>query len=102
MLPLLGPSNARDAFGRIVDFFIDPVGTVTESSFALQRAGASAVDERSRNVDEVRDLQRNSLDYYATVRSLYRQKRTTQANNGEADYIGPAPSIEVDFGAPDQ
>ncbi|MFQ5971428.1 MAG: VacJ family lipoprotein [Alphaproteobacteria bacterium] len=101
MLPLLGPSNARDAVGRVVDFFIDPVGVVTETSFAIQRAGAGAVDERSRNIDEVRDLQQNSLDYYATVRSLYRQRRATQANNGETDYIGPAPTIAVEFGAPE-
>ena len=97
MLPVLGPSNVRDAIGRGIDFFIDPIGFATSTEVSLTRAGADAVDERSRNIDEVRDLERNSLDFYATVRSLYRQRRAQQIRNDQVGPTEPAPTIGIDF-----
>ncbi len=98
MLPLFGPSNARDALGTGVDFFADPLGGfVTSTEVGLARAGATAVDERSRTIEEVRDLQRNSLDFYAAVRSLYRQRRAQLIRNDEVEPTLPAPTIGVDF-----
>lgn len=96
MLPLLGPSNMRDVAGRVVDFFIDPVGVVSSSEISLGRAGGGAIDSRSRNVDDVRDLQANSLDYYATVRSLYRQRRQAMIDNSTDGSNQPAPTISID------
>ena len=97
MLPVLGPSNVRDAIGRGVDFFIDPIGLATSTEVGLARAGTDAVDERSRNIEEVRDLERNSLDFYATVRSLYRQRRAQQIRNDQVEPTEPAPTIGIDF-----
>ena len=97
MLPVLGPSNIRDAIGRGVDFFIDPIGFATSTEIGLIRAGTDAVDERSRNIEDVRDLERNSLDFYATVRSLYRQRRAQQIRNDQVEPTEPAPTIGVDF-----
>ena len=93
MLPLLGPSSVRDTFGTIGDFFVDPVGWLTETPVTVGRAAGKAVVVRSNNVDQARDLQRNSLDYYAAVRSLYRQRREAQINNGGSTPVQPAPTL---------
>jgi phospholipid-binding lipoprotein MlaA len=45
------------------------------------------VDVRSETLDALRDVERNSVDYYASVRSLYRQSRADQIRNGK-----PAPA----------
>jgi phospholipid-binding lipoprotein MlaA len=97
VLPLLGPSNARDAVGRLVDFFIDPVGAFSATEVSAGRIGGDAVDFRARNMEEIDDLQQTSLDYYAAVRSLYRQRRDVEIKNGAVDELQPAPGIGVDF-----
>jgi phospholipid-binding lipoprotein MlaA len=57
-----------------------------------------AVDNRSRNVKTLEELERTSLDFYAAVRSLYRQRRMDEIRNGESgDPVG-IPSITFDFG----
>ncbi|MHA1564012.1 MAG: MlaA family lipoprotein [Alphaproteobacteria bacterium] len=96
MLPLLGPSNVRDTVGLVFDFFVDPVNTLSSSEILLGRTVTGAVDSRSRNVDDIRDLQANSLDYYATVRSLYRQQRQAMIDNSTDGSNQPAPTISID------
>ena len=97
MLPLLGPSSVRGTFGAIGDFFFDPVGWVTDTPVTIGRAAGNAVVVRSNNVNQVRDLQRNSLDYYAAVRSLYRQQREAQVRNGGSVPVQPAPTLGLDL-----
>lgn len=85
MLPLLGPSNPRDAVGLAVDYFWDPFN-IAINKFDVEylgyiRVGASAVDSRSRTIEVLDDLERNSLDYYAAVRSAYRQRRAAEIRN---------------------
>lgn len=103
VLPLLGPSNARDAVGYGVDTVGDPIriwGHATGNETALWvRTGVSGIDRRSRVLDEVNDLRRNSLDYYATIRSLYAQQRAAQINDSSGtaapefpDYTNAEPS----------
>lgn len=103
MLPLLGPSNFRDTTGIVVDFFADPVRYLGDTRFAIPRAVGKATITRSENIDAVRDLQRNSLDYYAAVRSLYRQRRAAQIDNGNETSQETAPTIglDSDVDAPD-
>jgi len=79
VLPLIGPSNLRDATGYAVDTVGDPVrlwGYGTDNKDILYgRAATTTVDRRSQVLAEIDDLRRNSLDFYATVRSLYGQQR---------------------------
>ena len=42
------------------------------------RAGSQGIDQRSRNIETLADIERTSLDYYATIRSLYRQRRAAR------------------------
>ena len=100
MLPLLGPSSMRDATGTVADFFLDPVGWVLGTEASIGRAAANATLTRSRNLEQVRDLQANSLDYYAAVRSLYRQQRDAQIRNGASEPVQPAPTIGLELDEP--
>jgi phospholipid-binding lipoprotein MlaA len=97
MLPLFGPSNPRDTVGLVVDFIIDPLriwASNTERDFVpIARAGVDAVDIRSRNLDVLDDLEKSSLDFYAAIRSLYRQRRADAISNGQGSATTPAPGL---------
>ena len=57
------------------------------------RNGLKAIDFRTLHYDTIEDLEKSSLDFYAAVRSLYRQRRTDKINNGKADPSKSIPSI---------
>lgn len=88
VLPLFGPSTPRDAVGRAVDGFMDPLSYTGEFFLTGSLTVANTVDERQRNLDVIDDLQRSSLDFYATVRSLYWQSRANQIRDGETSPAG--------------
>jgi phospholipid-binding lipoprotein MlaA len=86
VLPVLGPSNPRDAFGYGADVAMDPLTWVTFRSsefFKLGKGIAGITDERAQNLDTLDQLERTSLDLYATERSLYRQHRAAEINHGK-------------------
>jgi phospholipid-binding lipoprotein MlaA len=103
MLPLFGPSNPRDAVGRVVDILTDPIGWFAPDPATYARFGTTATHTRAKHYDELNDLEKNSLDFYAALRSLYRQKRADEIRNGvpSATPFGPSPlgaggSMELD------
>lgn len=106
VLPILGPSSPRDAIGRyVVDSYIDPWGYYLENTdqeeWGYVRMGATAVTEFAGVMEELDDIKRTSIDYYAAVRSLYRQKRRSEiANGGDVD-LPPIPDLEFG-GAPSE
>ncbi len=93
MLPLLGPSNPRDALGKAVDFLFDPFTYLSYTVFNYSRSSAGVVDFRARRYDAIEDLKKTSLDYYAAVRSLYRQTRAREIRNGRPAQLRPLPTI---------
>ena len=82
VLPIFGPSNPRDGVGILADSLMDPFGWVVPFEYRLGRAVGSAVDKRAQNYDHINDLEKNSLDFYAAIRSLYRQRRVEEIRNG--------------------
>ncbi len=97
MIPVLGPTNIRDGIGTIVDSFLDPLSLeVDKVAINWPRKVASGVDRRADLLDTLDDLERTSLDYYPAIRSLYRQKRNDDINNGEGDSDVPIPNISFD------
>ena len=85
VLPLLGPSSARDALGLAVDtFLLDPSAYVLSSEAALARRGTDAVDTRYRLDPAIDDLEASSLDLYAGYRTVYLQRRAAEIRNGAA------------------
>lgn len=89
ILPALGPSSPRDAAGRVFDSAVlDPLGVLGNfdsniSDLVWARLGVGAVNARARIDAEYEDLKRTSLDFYAAVRSLYRQMRAGQIQRGD-------------------
>ena len=85
MLPLLGPSSPRDAAGLGAAFFGDPTNIVLSKndldSAVWARFGMTAVDDRMTLLDPLDNLRRTSLDYYAAIRSVYRQRRASLIAN---------------------
>src|SRR5262249_20093624 len=69
-------SNPRDATGMVVDVLMDPFTYVTGgpiSYVGYARMAATALDERSAHLADLDEIQKHSLDFYAALRSLYRQ-----------------------------
>lgn len=102
MLPLLGPSNFRDGIASGIDGALDPVGRYISSEYGLEGVGVrytlNAVDWRANNLKTIDELRNSSLDFYATVRSGFRQRRLHSIRNGREatnDSTG-APSV-IDF-----
>ncbi len=93
MLPLFGPSNPRDAIGLAVDSFMDPVGYYATLIEQAARFAFEGIDKREPLIEPLDELRRTSVDYYATLRSLYRQHRADQIRSGKGGANFPAPSI---------
>ncbi|NWG47333.1 MAG: VacJ family lipoprotein [Alphaproteobacteria bacterium] len=88
-LPLLGPSPPRDLLGRGVDMALDPINWIggdTAEIVGISTTVLNVIDIRARNIETLDELERSSIDYYAAVRSLYRQSRRTAIRNGEIDF----------------
>lgn len=86
-IPLFGPANPRDLFGYGTDLFFQPLTYVQwgdESYIPYVRYGVDLIDLRARNIETLDEIEQTSLDYYASVRSLYRQSRNNEINNGAA------------------
>ena len=90
VLPVLGPSTVRDTVGSSLNFFGgDPWYNVTvkndthyfnDANYYYSK-GASGVDFRAKNYDAIENLEKNSLDFYASVKSLYLQDRQQKILN---------------------
>jgi phospholipid-binding lipoprotein MlaA len=96
VLPLLGPKPPRDLVGMGVDTAMDPFTWIKfhDSTFWLiVRGGMSVLDERAANVDTVAQIERSSIDFYASTRSLYRQNREAQVNNGRPSENADLPNF---------
>ena len=95
VLPILGPTTARDALGLVGNVFIDPVYQLTHDSETdiivgnenlsehnyYYYKGTDAVDFRSKNIESLDSLEKNSIDFYASVKSLYLQNRAQKISN---------------------
>ena len=92
VLPILGPTTVRDSVGLIADTFVDPFAHVTLREKELLGAsgnrldyltvkGTTAVDFRADNQANFDSLEKNSIDLYASFKSLYLQNRENKINN---------------------
>ena len=108
-LPVLGPSDPRDALGFGVDQVMDPITWVGQgaavTALKWTRFGLNAVDQRERHLDDVENIKKTALDPYATFRSLYRQHRESQIQDARDDnratipvwFPQPAPGENVSY-----
>ncbi|MCK5297050.1 MAG: VacJ family lipoprotein [Alphaproteobacteria bacterium] len=89
VFPFVGPTNPRDIAGEAVDFFLDPFNYIvnhtdkeTLENAGYVRAGMRVVAKREKMLDPIDDLERNSVDFYVTMRSFYRQYRNGLIKDG--------------------
>ncbi len=96
VLPIIGPTTVRDAAGLVGNFFLDPVyhvthnseihnGLVGNSNYSEHNyyyyRGTGAVDFRAKNIESWDSLEENSIDLYASLKSLYLQNRKQKIAN---------------------
>tara|TARA_A100001011_G_C14279999_1_gene831131 strand:- start:550 stop:1287 length:738 start_codon:yes stop_codon:yes gene_type:complete len=92
VLPILGPTSVRDSVGMFADTFVDPFSIVTWREKELFSSsgnkidyiavkGTSAVDYRGSNMKNFDSLEKNSLDMYSSMKSVYLQDRERKVNN---------------------
>jgi len=85
VLPFFGPSNPRDATGLVVDAAMDPTNQIPFKQHIWWAAGReyfTLLDLRAQTYQTIQGIQRSSVDYYSSLRSLYRQLRNEQIRNG--------------------
>ena len=90
VLPVLGPSTIRDTAGSFINVMGgDPYYNVSahgnnhyldRSDYMLTKT-VTAIDFRSKTLDSFDNLEKNSLDFYASVKSLYLQDRQRKIAN---------------------
>ena len=92
VMPILGPTTIRDSLGMIADTFVDPFSHITLREheifsvsgsnidyFSVQ--GATAIDFRADNMRNLDNLEKNTLDMYSAIKSLYLQSREKKIGN---------------------
>ena len=92
VLPVLGPSTARDTVASITTFIggdawynvtvKNDTAHFTDFDYYASR-GLSAVDFRAKNIDSFESIEKNSIDFYASIRSLYLQDRQQKILNSQ-------------------
>ncbi len=100
VLPLLGPSTVRDAIGKVTGFIADPV------TIALNQDGkenwiwigtaVNGIDFREQNLEKIDNLEATSVDFYATIRSLYLERRNRMVRNQSADQQDPFQEFDIE------
>ena len=92
VLPVLGPSTVRDSVGSLANVVGgDPWYNVTVANNTQHFSDfdywstrvATGIDFRAKNIDSFENLEKNSMDFYASVRSLYLQDRQMKISNSD-------------------
>ncbi|HXC29808.1 MAG TPA: VacJ family lipoprotein [Stellaceae bacterium] len=93
ILPILGPTNPRDAVGSAVDSYDDPFTIVANehgvTELTTARFIVGGVEERADVLDELDAIEKNAVDFYAEMRSLAQQHRAAELKNGKAPDAEP-------------
>tara|TARA_B100001248_G_scaffold7160_1_gene4945 strand:+ start:1068 stop:1862 length:795 start_codon:yes stop_codon:yes gene_type:complete len=90
VLPVLGPTTVRDSIGSVANVIggdawynvtvANDTRYFSEADYWASRLGAG-IDFRAKNLESFESLEKNSVDLYASVRSLYLQDRYRKINN---------------------
>ena len=99
VLPILGPTTVRDSVGLVGNWLLDPVFHVTHNSEIhngllgndnysehnyFYYRGTSAIDFRAKNIEAFDSVEENSIDLYASLKSLYLQNRAKKIANSQS------------------
>lgn len=79
MLPLLGPSNPRDAVGTVGDFLLNPLLWLDVPTYGL--GALNVINSRAIADPEIQRARETSLDFYVFLRDAYTQNRAAAVEN---------------------
>ena len=92
VLPVLGPSTARDTVGSLTNYLggdawynitvRNDTQYVTDFDYYTSK-GLEGVDFRAKNIESFNNLEENSMDFYASIKSLYLQNRQQKILNSK-------------------
>ena len=92
VLPVLGPSTLRDATASLINYaggnawynitVDEDTHYVSDFDYYASR-GMTGIDFRAKNIESFDNLEKNSLDFYASVKSLYLQDRKKRILNSD-------------------
>lgn len=89
VVPLLGPSTTRDSIGYIVDGYADPLRwylfNIEKTGIYYTKSSLNYLNLRDELMDVLQDLRNSSIDYYASTRSIYYQRREALVNDENPD-----------------
>jgi phospholipid-binding lipoprotein MlaA len=88
MLPIFGPMPPRDLLGSGVDGAFDPFTYARfhgKDTWMFARTGLRISDTVSSRRRDFESIERTSVDFYATIRNLYRQNRNAQIRGEDAN-----------------
>jgi len=96
VLPILGPTTVRDFAGTVTNLWGDPWYNMTtasdpmvgdgifkESDYYVSK-GTDAVDFRAKNIESFDSMEKNSIDLYSSIKSLYLQNRNKKILNSSS------------------
>lgn len=98
-LPLIGPTTARDLFGRWVDLLVLPFAVgkpFNQPIYSISTVTVRALDERAEAEEQLRVLREESPDLYVTIREAYLQNRQAEIDALHGRYSSaadPAPGL---------
>ena len=81
VLPFRGSTDMRDFAGNYLDGYASPLRYVRYDGrdyIGLVKSSLGSMDNRASNIVTYRDIERASVDYYATMRAYYLQRRAHQ------------------------
>ena len=96
VLPVLGPSTLRDTAGSFANVMggdpwynasIHGNNQFLSQELYITSKALSGIDFRSDNIESFENLERNSIDFYASIRSLYTQDRENKIKNNQRGSI---------------
>lgn len=112
MIPLFGPTTARDAAGTVIDLALDPLTYMLGfKQWIMIMGGGQGIAVRESNVQAMHALRESSVDFYSALRSAYLQSRRVRelevrprsASTDEAELEAedqPAAGLDQDFSVP--
>lgn len=96
-IPVIGPTNPRDVVGLGVDSLLDPLNwylhNTDRDGIIYARAALNGLDNRAELLDTLDNLEKTSLDYYVTLRTVYRQRRVDEIANRKSQQPNVSPAI---------
>lgn len=90
VLPIIGPSNMRDATGDILTTLANPLPLVGKAA-----QGTVGYADNKETIDAAT---KNSVDQYTTEKALYEQKRAVDINNGQIPVFADGPKLDLNDG----